>query len=229
MGRLDRADAGETLVEILIAIVIMGLALAALMTGLLGASRATAAHREQARANGYLTTASEILKSSSYIGTCTPTAGYQSRLSSVLPADWTSAGGTLAVSVEFWDPTKAPSTDTFGGTCLESATTFAVASATTSAGFSTITVGAGAAVTTGMIGQQVRLTCGTAGGDREPIKDVDVSARTLTTAAFPTNPAAGTSICVEQADFQRAQRVTVTATTPDGGRDSLSVVKRYLG
>jgi hypothetical protein len=63
-------DAGETLLELVIAIAILGVAFVALLGGVLTAANLSGLHRIQADADTQLVSAVEQVKASSYVGTC---------------------------------------------------------------------------------------------------------------------------------------------------------------
>jgi type II secretory pathway pseudopilin PulG len=96
------SDAGETLIEILIAIAVMGIAFAALLGGMLTAATMSGVHRLQADGHLQLVHAIETVKAAPYVP-CT-----KSYLVSDVPTDW-----AVTDTVEYWDGTN------FGATCLE--------------------------------------------------------------------------------------------------------------
>lgn len=106
-------DCGETLVEVLIALVIMGTSITALLAGLATASRSALLHRDQSDIGTFLLQSADVVKGAPYEQTCS-TAPYQSALAAVTPATWTSRGGTTPVTtVQYWDPL----TRKFSGSC----------------------------------------------------------------------------------------------------------------
>ena len=110
-------DAGETLIEILIALVIMGLAMTALLTGLAAASRTAAVHKDEADANTYLVQVAEKLKSTNYATTCpADKQPYKTAITGIVPTGWTAT----AVAA-YWDAADGD----FSGTCADDQTTLA--------------------------------------------------------------------------------------------------------
>lgn len=94
--RRGRGDAGETLLEVLIALVILGGAIAALVGGLSTAILSSGRHREQATANNLLRSYAEALKQTARDGyNCTGTAYTVSSDRYVTPAGW-NAGNTCS-------------------------------------------------------------------------------------------------------------------------------------
>jgi prepilin-type N-terminal cleavage/methylation domain-containing protein len=81
-------DAGETLIEVVIAIAIMGIAFVALMGGMLTAISLSALHRKQADTQLQLVSAVEQVKSAPYAGSC------------AAPPQYSVAG--VSISVEYW-------------------------------------------------------------------------------------------------------------------------------
>ena len=214
-------DAGETFVEVLIALVISGLAIAALISGLAAASRSAGLHRSESDTHTYLVNGAERVKAASYDTTCSPGA-YVSAVSGVVPASW-----TITPTIEYWDPT----TSTFGTTCLDGTISQAsVGTVVTSSGLSTLPITAPTTpLATSMVGMQVRFTSGPDDGQFQTISAVDTAAGTLLTPAFPVDPAVGDYLVIEHRTAFQMQRVTLSSTSPDGITDALTVVKRKLG
>jgi Tfp pilus assembly protein PilV len=112
MVSVRRHESGETLVEILIALVIMGLAITALVAGLAASSRTAATHRDEALSNTYVVQIAEKVKATTYVTSCgaNPYSG-----SLTAPA----TGWTATATLTYW----APATGTFSGSCVDSDTT----------------------------------------------------------------------------------------------------------
>ncbi|MDX6200220.1 MAG: hypothetical protein QOJ79_3371 [Actinomycetota bacterium] len=114
MAEARRGDRGETLIEILISLVIMGLAMTALLTGLAAASRTAGLHRDEADANTYVVQLAEQLKAVTYDTTC---AASPYSLTGVVPGAWPAPTAT----VKYWDAAAG----TFTGSCLDGNTALA--------------------------------------------------------------------------------------------------------
>jgi type II secretory pathway pseudopilin PulG len=213
-------DAGETFVEVLIALVISGLAIAAFVTGLAASSRAAGLHRSESDAPTFLVKGAEQVKAADYATTCTQNA-YASAVTGAVPTSW-----SLTVAISYWDPTAG----TFGSACLDGTISQAtVGAVSTVSGLSTITATAPTTpLTASMVGKQVRFTSGADVGQFQPISSVDTAAKTVTTPAFPADPAIGDAFVIEHRTANQMQRVTLSATSADGVTDSLSVIKRRL-
>ena len=94
-----RPEAGETLVEILVAIVILGVGVATLVGGLGSAIFSSSLHRNQSEIDAVLVSAAETVKGEAY-ATCATPAAYPPSPTG-LYATW---AGTLAVtSVRYWN------------------------------------------------------------------------------------------------------------------------------
>jgi Tfp pilus assembly protein PilV len=91
-------DAGETLIEVVISIAIMGIAFVALMGGMLTAVSLSALHRQQADTQLQLVSAVEQVKAGPYHVGC-PASPY------TVPG--------VTISVEYWNGVQ------FGSTCFE--------------------------------------------------------------------------------------------------------------
>jgi type II secretory pathway pseudopilin PulG len=99
------ADAGETLLEVVISIAIMGIAFVALLGGMLTAASMSGRHRLQSDGHLQLLSAIEQVKAAPYAGNCVGA----DPLYPITPG----AGWTITETVEFWDGTS------FGPTCYE--------------------------------------------------------------------------------------------------------------
>jgi len=114
-------ERGETLIELIIAIAIMGIAFIGIIGAMSSGVVASATHRSQADARAVLIASVEKLKSSDtvYVNCATPaTASYVSAARSVAvptePATWTPAAIQIT-SITYWDGT----TNTFGSSCQD--------------------------------------------------------------------------------------------------------------
>jgi type II secretory pathway pseudopilin PulG len=213
-------DAGETFVEVLIALVISGLAIAAFVTGLAASSRAAGLHRSESDAHTYLVKGAEQVKAAAYATTCTQTA-YASAVTGAAPAAW-----SLSVAISYWDP----SNNAFGATCLDQTLIQAnVGTVATASGLTTISaVLPSSPLTAAMLGMQIRFTSGVDAGQIQQILGVDTSAGTLQFFAFSSDPTSGNTFVVEHRTAFQLQRVTLSTTSPDGATDTLTVVKRRI-
>lgn len=110
-----RGDAGTTLIELLMAVSIMGIAFVAILAAMGTSIFTSDVHRKQATANTVLVSSVEWIKSQSsnpYSTVC-PTS-YSATDVSKLPAGW-SAGDVTITSISYWDGTSfvatCPATD----------------------------------------------------------------------------------------------------------------------
>lgn len=99
--RLRRGEEGETLVEVLVAVVLMGIAFVTILGGIGTAIISSVTQHKVTSADSVIRSAAEKVVSDPYVScasgyeTPTPPAGY-----------------TVTVSIEYWD-----GVGTFGGTC----------------------------------------------------------------------------------------------------------------
>ncbi|MBV9097762.1 MAG: type II secretion system protein [Frankiaceae bacterium] len=106
----SRNDAGDTLVEIVIALAIMGIAVVAMLTGLSAVTNASALHQDHATAETYLRAAAEAVAGTNVAydkctGSHTPSytlpsnpTGFQLSVALIKYWDGTSGGGTFLSS-----------------------------------------------------------------------------------------------------------------------------------
>ena len=115
----QHGEAGTTLVESLIATVILGIGVAAILTGLLAFIRTSNRNDAAARANAVLMSAAEALRDSArtpYVATCAAVPYTPSNAVNgvTLPPGWSSA--TVAIeSVRYWNGAA------FGTNCYDTA------------------------------------------------------------------------------------------------------------
>jgi type II secretory pathway pseudopilin PulG len=107
--RGEDSDRGETLLELIIAIAILGVCVVAIGSGIAMSITISALHRNQASAQDALHNYAETLQNS-YVPCTTSTApNYAQNLKQLAPSSW--PGPTVVV--EYWIPTTA----TFSPTC----------------------------------------------------------------------------------------------------------------
>lgn len=96
------SDAGFTLVELLMAVVLLGVGAAAVMYGFLNSVGSSDRARQQAQANVVVTAAAEAVidQSRNPFVTCATT--YNPTVGVDLPAGWTAANLTL--QIRYWNP-----------------------------------------------------------------------------------------------------------------------------
>ena len=108
----DRGDAGTSLVEVLMAVSIMGITFVAVLSGMATAIVVSDQHRGQADGNAVLVAAVEKVKSRDtlYVN-CASQVEYLDEAQTVtpLPTGWTASSITIT-SVQYW-------TGAFGPTC----------------------------------------------------------------------------------------------------------------
>ena len=103
---LRQDEAGFTLVEVMIATVIFGLAVAAILGALFGLVKSSALHQRQSQANAVLASAAAAIVDAvrnPYTASCAPAPSYDPTNGVTLPAGWTTANVTAAVMA--WDGT----------------------------------------------------------------------------------------------------------------------------
>ncbi len=120
---LDRsADAGTTLVEILVAIVLLGTAVVAMLGALRASVTGSALNRDHANAHAWLQTASDVLYGSTLEDCGTETsprtsemiAAYQAIVQGTENPEGWPASNIRVASVEFWN-----GEDAYQGTCYD--------------------------------------------------------------------------------------------------------------
>src|SRR5437763_7166270 len=93
-------DEGFTLVEVLIAMVIIGLAITGLIAGFATTSQSASLYKDQSDGQTFLNAAAERVKLSSYDVFCGASPYYTTAIA-VLPTRWTSRGCSIAVTVKY--------------------------------------------------------------------------------------------------------------------------------
>jgi prepilin-type N-terminal cleavage/methylation domain-containing protein len=101
MTRVVRSEAGMTLVELLMAVAIIGIAVVSIVgamgTSIIGTDR----HRKQAQAHTVLLSAVDSVKSQTYVP-CATAGSYTPATGVTLPAGWTASYVTVQ-SVTYWN------------------------------------------------------------------------------------------------------------------------------
>src|SRR5579862_6744942 len=101
--RAAGVERGETLVEILVTVAIMGLAFVGIFAGLTGSFTMSAAHRDSADGTNLLVSAADAVKAASYVPCPTlSTSSYNPTQGVSLPAGW-SATNVAVTAVKGWN------------------------------------------------------------------------------------------------------------------------------
>ena len=114
-ARRARGERGDTLIEVLITISIMGIAFTGLLAGLATAIRLSGIHRGQANAAVVLVSAADSVKNQSYVACpSVTTSSYNPTSGVTLPSGWSSSNVTI-LSVKPWNGSafqaSCPATD----------------------------------------------------------------------------------------------------------------------
>lgn len=125
------ADAGVTLIEILISIVLLGTVVSATLTGLIVVITASAADRDHANAHAWLQTGADMLYARD-LDECDPAIASATEIANTMaeyestvqqtdnPEGW-GAGNILVTNVEWWridiDPVTGVGTEAWGTVC----------------------------------------------------------------------------------------------------------------
>ena len=116
MARLDESDRGESLIEILVAVLILGIAVTAILGGLLTSVKLSDVHRKQATggadARDYAEVLSRFVSGNNYVECADLSAYAPGVVGFTAPAGYAAA----VTSVEYWNTTSR----TFGTTCSSS-------------------------------------------------------------------------------------------------------------
>ncbi|MEM1334646.1 MAG: type II secretion system protein [Actinomycetota bacterium] len=108
--RAPRADRGNTFVEILVAIALMGTIVVTVIGGIQGIIRASSTNEEQARVEAVLVSASDRLRAADYVP-CPDLDGDYGFLASAAAATVGWPGSTVdVVDIEFWDASAGGTT-----------------------------------------------------------------------------------------------------------------------
>lgn len=98
-GRRPSGDAGETLIELLISLMILGITVAAIIAGLGTGIVTTTIHRKNTVAGDFLRDYAEKVKGTGYVECATATAYSATALGMSVPAGYT----VTASAPKFWD------------------------------------------------------------------------------------------------------------------------------
>lgn len=103
-GAHRRAEAGTTLIELLVTVTILGLAVVAVVAGMATSILGSDANRKQASVHTVLVSAAEAVKSDAlnHYTTCAGSGAYNASSGVTLPAGWAPATVTV-VGVKYWD------------------------------------------------------------------------------------------------------------------------------
>jgi type II secretory pathway pseudopilin PulG len=104
MRRLHHADEGTTLVEVLVATVILGIGVVAILTGLLTFISSADRHRRLADSNTVLLRAADAVidPARNAYTNCATTVSYNPTAGFSVPSGWTPAAVSIT-SVQYWD------------------------------------------------------------------------------------------------------------------------------
>jgi Tfp pilus assembly protein PilV len=112
-----RREEGNSLIEVLISIAIMGITVVAILAALATQLKGTRVHRDQSNGQAVLTSASEKVQSAAFVdcNSGAPSTAYTAAArTATLPNDWVSQGYTttsaLTTTVSNWDGTAFVST-----------------------------------------------------------------------------------------------------------------------
>lgn len=117
MERTGRHDAGVSLIEVLIAVAIMGIAMVAIVAALGTQIAGTRVHRDQSNAAVVLAAAAESVKAAAYTPCATATTYASAAQSVTVPSDWIEkswpAASAVTLTVAHWGGSS------FGATCRD--------------------------------------------------------------------------------------------------------------
>lgn len=111
-----RAEAGETLIELMVAVLVMGLAIVAILAGITTMITTSAYHRGSVRAGNEATTIAELIQGAPYECPGTYATAYAP------PAYTKPTGYTVTVATPKYLDSRTTSTPTFGRTTCTAAT-----------------------------------------------------------------------------------------------------------
>jgi type II secretory pathway pseudopilin PulG/Zn finger protein HypA/HybF involved in hydrogenase expression len=118
LGRADRSERGDTMVEILLSLIVLGLTSVALLIGFSTTISASATHRQLAAANlainNYSQQVTAGVEADSTLFTCPGTAYTPASFMAELGITSTAPYSPHITSIQYWNPT----TESFGTTCV---------------------------------------------------------------------------------------------------------------
>lgn len=110
-------ERGDTLVEVLMAVAILGIAFTGILAGLATAARLSGTHRGLANADVVLVSAADAVKATGYVA-CpgNPTSAYLTAAQGVTkPANWLNSAIAIPVPIQYWNngafQSTCPATD----------------------------------------------------------------------------------------------------------------------
>ncbi|HEU5302304.1 MAG TPA: hypothetical protein VFW06_08735 [Acidimicrobiia bacterium] len=103
-----RGERGDSLVEVLMTVVIAGIAVVSLLYGLATTINLSGVDRSNANVRTLLTSSSESVKSQTYVN-CATTSSYSPSSGVTVPSGWSTSNITVAL-VRYWDGTAFVST-----------------------------------------------------------------------------------------------------------------------
>jgi prepilin-type N-terminal cleavage/methylation domain-containing protein len=118
-ARRFRGDEGYSLLEILIAIAILGLAASAVLGAMAMSISSSRLHQHQATVQAVLVSAAENLKGATHVpcaSDTSPPAAYTSALTTGLPSGW-DASDIEITSIKYWGTFQSDGSLTFGSVC----------------------------------------------------------------------------------------------------------------
>jgi type II secretory pathway pseudopilin PulG len=120
-NRMDRSERGDTMVEILLSLIVLGLTSVALLIGFSTTISASAEHRQLASANlainNYSQQVTAGIEADSALFTCPGTAYTPASFMAALGITTTAPYSPTITSIQYWNPT----TEAFGPTCVVNA------------------------------------------------------------------------------------------------------------
>jgi type II secretory pathway pseudopilin PulG len=118
LERMDRSERGDTMVEILLSLIVLGLTSIALIIGFSTTLSASAQHRQLASANlainNYSQQVTAGIEADSALFTCPTTPYTPASFMSELAITTTAPYNPVITSIQYWNPT----TESFGSTCV---------------------------------------------------------------------------------------------------------------
>lgn len=121
----QKPDAGVSLIEVLIALAIMGIAVVGILGALVTQLSGGRVHRDQANAATVVSSAAERVKAAGYVSACgsAPAAYLTAARQASLPSDWIEKGWTAsqAITLDAVTPVRYWDGSDFTATCNDGA------------------------------------------------------------------------------------------------------------